>query len=90
MPADVGGALYWLLVQQSAWIVGAISLYMTWQMGNHRWWAPFLGLFGQVFWAVLALYTQQWGLLVTVVLYTFVHGRNARRWWLQHRRGELA
>lgn len=74
-------ALYWLLVQQAAWIVGAISLTMTWMMGNRDWRAPLLGLVGQVFWLILALHTQQWGLLVTVVLYTVVHTRNARKWW---------
>lgn len=73
--------LYWLFVQQSAWWAGGISLYMTWMMGNKKWWAPFLGLLGQFFWLLLALFTQQHGLIITVVLYTIVHGRNALKWW---------
>lgn len=73
--------VYWLLVQQSAWISGAISVVMTWQMGNRRVWAPWLGLVGQVFWALLAWMTNQPGLMVTVLVYTFVHARNARLWW---------
>ncbi len=74
--------LYWLFVQQSAWLSGAISLVMMWQMGNRRWWAPFLGLLGQVEWAFLAWFTNQPGLMVAVVLYSVVHGRNARKWWM--------
>lgn len=75
--------LYWLFVQQSAWISGAISVLMTWKMGSKVWWAPFLGLVGQVFWALLAWFTNQPGLMVTVAVYTFVHARNARKWWLE-------
>jgi nicotinamide riboside transporter PnuC len=78
-------ALYWLLVQQSAWISGAISVVMTWQMGNRRWWAPFLGLVGQLFWALLAWFTNQPGLMLTVAIYTFVHARNGYKWWSEER-----
>jgi hypothetical protein len=77
--------LYWVFFQQSAWLASAVSLVMMWQMGNHRWWAPWLGIFGQIFWALLALFTQQWGLLPAVVLYTIVHGRNAHKWWVQRK-----
>ena len=76
----VGDIAYFVLVQQSAWISGVISLVMTWQMGNKRWWAPLLGLVGQVFWVALAWYTNQPGLGLTVAVYTFVHLRNARKW----------
>lgn len=73
--------LYFVFVQQSAWWAGGISLYMTWMMGNKKWWAPFLGLLGQLFWLLLAVFTAQHGLLITVVLYTIVHGRNAWKWY---------
>jgi hypothetical protein len=72
--------LYFVLVQQSAWLASAVSLVMMWQMGNRRWWAPYLGIFGQVFWTLLAIFTQQWGLIPAVVLYTTVHARNAWLW----------
>jgi hypothetical protein len=86
----IGEWAFWLFVQQSAWIVGAISLTMTYLMGDKKWWAPLLGLFGQVFWAILAVYTHQYGLMVTVGLYTFIHSRNALKWWRLHKAGRLA
>jgi hypothetical protein len=72
--------IYWLLVEQSAWWASIISLAMMWAMGDRRWWAPWLGLLGQFFWGALAVYTQQWGLLIAVGAYTFVHARNAWKW----------
>lgn len=72
--------LYWLFVEQSAWIVSGISIFMMWQMGNRRWWAPIVGLFGQVFWLILALYIGQYGLLPGIAGYTIVHARNAHKW----------
>lgn len=81
--------LYFVFVQQSAWWAGGISLYMTWMMGNKKWWAPFLGLVGQLFWLLLAIFTAQHGLLITVVLYTIVHGRNAYKWWREHQTHRL-
>lgn len=77
--------LYWLLVQQSAWWSGAISVVMMWKMGSRVWWAPFLGLVGQVFWLLLAWFTSQPGMVVAALVYTFVHGRNARKWWVERR-----
>jgi hypothetical protein len=72
--------VYWLFVEQAAWWASAISLAMMWAMGDRKWWAPYLGLAGQVFWAFLALTTQQWGLLIAVAAYSFVHLRNAWKW----------
>jgi hypothetical protein len=75
----VGDVLWFIFVQQSAWWASAVSLYMTWQMGNQRPWAPLVGIGGQLFWLLLAIFTQQWGLIPTVFAYTFVHARNARK-----------
>jgi hypothetical protein len=77
----VTDGLYFVFVQQSAWLASAVSLAMMWAMGDRRYWAPWLGIFGQVFWLLLAIYTQQWGLVPAVVLYTIVHARNAWKWW---------
>ncbi|HEY3083259.1 MAG TPA: hypothetical protein VGM69_25490 [Chloroflexota bacterium] len=75
----------WLFVQQSAWITSAISAVMLWQLGNRRWWAPWLGLVGQVFWVALALHTDQPGLLPGIVLYTLIHVRNGLKWRAERR-----
>jgi hypothetical protein len=73
--------LYHAVVEQSAWYASALGLTQMWVMGDRRWWGPWLGLVAQVPWFMLALYTQQWGLVPACVAYTFVHGRNARKWW---------
>ena len=80
MDRSVLAAADWLLVQQSAWITSAISAVVVWQMGNRRWWAPWLGLAGQVFWIVLALHSGQLGLLPGVALYAIIHLRNGIMW----------
>jgi hypothetical protein len=77
---DFSGWAYWLFVQQSAWIANGIGAVQAWQMGNRRWWSPMLGLVGQVFWFLLALYTHQGGLLIGCALWTFIHGRNLLKW----------
>jgi hypothetical protein len=71
---------HWLFVEQSAWITSGVSAVVVWQMGNRRWWAPWLGVAGQVFWVVLALQADQPGLLPGVGLYTIIHLRNAIKW----------
>lgn len=75
----------WLLVKQASWVCLAISLYMTYEMGNMTWWAPGLGLLSQVFWGVLAY--DRWksqrdlGLAAMTLFYMVLHARNAWLWW---------
>ena len=63
-----------------AWVLSATSALMLWQMGNKSKWGPRLGIANQVLWIVYAVYTEQWGLLPGVLLYTAIHIRNLYRW----------
>jgi hypothetical protein len=78
-------AAHWLLVEQSAWITSAISAVMLWQLGNRRWWAPWLGLVNQIFWVALAIHTGQPGLLPGIALYICIHLRNGLKWRAERR-----
>lgn len=77
---SIGDLFYFVFVQQSAWWASCVSLYMTWQMGNRKAWAPLVGVGGQMFWLLLMIFTQQWGLFPSIIGFTFVHLRNARKW----------
>ena len=63
-----------------AWVLSATSALMLWQMGNKSKWGPRLGIANQALWIFYAVYTEQWGLLPGVLLYTAIHIRNLYRW----------
>jgi len=63
------------------WLIsvnGAIAWYL---MGSKSKWGPIFGLLNQVLFTIYALQLNQKGLLLSVVLFTPVHLRNARLWW---------
>lgn len=74
-------ALYWLFVQQSSWIVLSLSLFMTVQMGNKKWWSPWIGVVSQIFWIILGNFTGQPAIILAALLYAVVHVRNGLKWW---------
>lgn len=80
--------LQWLFVDQVAWLTSIVSLSCIWFMGDKRWWSPYIGIFGQIFWVMLALNTKQYGLLPAVVAYTVIYARTAYKWRPQSPRSE--
>lgn len=62
------------------WILSITSIIMLWLMGNKTAWGPVVGLFNQVLWFAYATYTEQYGLLLGVIVFFFVHIRNFRKW----------
>jgi hypothetical protein len=62
------------------WIISGLSLIVIWTMGNKSWYAPFIGIFSQVFWVYYALSLKQYGLLIATIGYLFIHIRNAYKW----------
>lgn len=63
-----------------SWILTAVGVSCFFLAGNKVWWAWYVGLAGQVTWALYGVVTQQWGFLVGVVLYTVVYSKNAYQW----------
>jgi nicotinamide riboside transporter PnuC len=74
------GALYWLLVEQSAWLASFVGIATMYFMGDKRRWAPWLGLAGQGFWLALAFHTGQYGLLVACFFYGAMYARAGWKW----------
>lgn len=66
--------------QIMAWILSGTSALMLWLMGSKSKWGPRIGITNQTLWIVYAIWTEQWGLLPGVILYTVIHVRNAIRW----------
>ena len=64
------------------WICSATSIIMIWLMGNKSICGPITGLISQAVWFayVFAYWDSAWGLLPAVVVFTYVHYRNLRKW----------
>jgi uncharacterized membrane protein len=72
--------LYWLFVEQSAWLASFVGIATMYFMGDKRWWAPWFGLAGQGLWVVLAVHVDQYGLLVATAFYGFMYLRAGLKW----------
>jgi len=62
------------------WILSACSILMLWLMGNKNRYAPIFGIFVQILWIIYAISLAQYGLLIGVIGYMFVHIRNTYLW----------
>lgn len=62
------------------WILSICSVVMLWMMGNKYKYAPLIGIVVQVLWIFYAISLKQYGLLIGVITYMFVHMRNAYLW----------
>ena len=80
-------ALYWLFVQQSAWLASATGITAAYFMGSKCWWAPWIGLAGQGFWVTLAVYTEQYGLLIAAFFYGAMYARAGVKWYRDREHG---
>lgn len=70
------------VVDQAAWWAAGTSIVTQWMYGSKKWWAPWWGVtIGQAPWMILAVTTQQPGLLVTALVYGGIHIRNGILWW---------
>ena len=63
------------------WILSLTTCIMLWLMGSKSKWGPIIGILNQILWYTYAIQLQQWGLLVGITAFTFIHIRHARRWW---------
>lgn len=63
-----------------AWIMSGTSGLMLWLMGNKTKWGPRVGICNQVLWVIYCTWTEQWGLMPGIILYTVIHVRNLIRW----------
>lgn len=68
-----------------SYVLGAVGITGFFLSGKKIWWSWYINLGCQVLWFVYAIVTQQWGFILTAVLYTFVFGKNAIAWTKEHR-----
>ncbi len=69
-----------LLDEIIQWVLALLSIIMIWKMGNKSRSGPIIGLFSQILWIIYTISTEQWGLLVSALVFTYVHARNAYLW----------
>lgn len=65
------------------WILGVGSMAQLYLMTNKWKYAGYVGLFVQVFWAYFSYTTQNYGLLISCVGFTFMHSRTVWKWHLK-------
>lgn len=63
-----------------SWFLGGVGLVGFFLAGRRLWWAWYINLANQVVWIVYSLLTQQYGFLVTAILYTVIFANNALKW----------
>lgn len=59
----------------------ATTILSSWAYGNKSIKGPAIGLFSQIPWWTLMIYSDLWGLLPTNVFMTCIHARNFIKWW---------
>lgn len=72
---------FWLSIILAA--AGCTGLLLA---GNGKWWAWGIGLAVQPVWAVYAIVTEGYGLLLTCLMFSYVNARNLVAW---HRNAKL-
>ena len=67
-----------------SWIVTIVGVIGWYFVGKKYWWSWFIGLACQVLWTVYAIVSNQPAFFVSVILYSFVYGKNAYSWTKEH------
>lgn len=67
-----------------SWIVTIVGVVGFFLAGKKLWWAWYWGLGTQVLWTVYAIVSNQPAFFVSVLLYSFVYGKNAWSWTKEH------
>jgi hypothetical protein len=65
------------------WSLSVQAMVMLWLMGNGNKWGPVVGIVGQIIWIWYSVKTEQWGLVPGVLMFTVIHARNCRKWWMR-------
>lgn len=63
-------------------LVGVLGFRLA---GKKVWWAWYVNIACQVLWVIFAISIEQYGLLIGVAFYTWVFGKNAYEWTMDHR-----
>ncbi len=69
-----------------SWILGAVGVAGFILAGRKIWWAWYVNVACQALWFAYAITTQQWGFLVTAIVYSVVFTQNAIRWTREHKK----
>lgn len=66
--------------QLYSWVLTAIGLTGFYLAGKRVWWSWYINIANQIVWFFYALYTEQWGFLAGVAVYTAVFVKNSYEW----------
>lgn len=71
-----------------SWVLAFVGLVGFWLAGRKVWWCWYINIVAQILWFSYAIITQQYGFVVSAILYSIVFFQNARTWTLEHFRKE--
>jgi hypothetical protein len=77
-------------MQYFSYILSFFSVLSLWLMGNKSIYGMVIGLFSQVLWVIYVIWLGQYGLLIGVFAYTFVHIRNLIKWTKENKSSIVA
>ncbi len=63
-----------------SWILTAFGIFGLWVAGSGKSWGWLVGVGIQAVWIAFAIATEQYGFIVSALAYSFVYGRNYRKW----------
>lgn len=64
-----------------SFVLALIGICGLWLAGNRNKWGWALGIFAQFLWAWYAIYTGQYGFLISCLGYGFVYVKNFKKEW---------
>jgi len=77
------------IAQIMSWVVTIVGLVGFYFAGQKKWWCWYINIFCQFLWTIYAIVSNQPAFLLSVVVYSFIFGRNAYRWTKEHREKEV-
>jgi len=75
-----------MIIQAGIMIFGASAIWVVGRKESWSRWGYILGLMGQPFWIAAALQSDQYGILIMTVFYTYAWGQGIWNHWLNPRK----
>lgn len=72
-----------------SWLLMAMGVLGLWLAGQKNVWGWAVGLAAQPFWIAYAIVSEQWGFVVSALVYGLVYARNFIWWWREKMMEEM-
>lgn len=66
-------------------VFGVLAVYLVGRTDRAKKYGYIIGLCGQPFWFIEAIHTQQWGIFIISLFYTYSWGTGVYNNWIKHK-----